>query len=234
VTVTGGGSRDTVVANARNGALASRREAVAAGATAVELSEGDLELQAGDAMAAQARSTEAVARLMAAAQRWTAAERAARDRGAAATKVEPVSAPLSTPPSAAANPAPTAVTPAPRDPPPAAKPTAAESRAEIDRVLAAYESAIESGDLARIRRAYPGLTPQQQSSWEGFFRSARNFRATFATTRFEPADDAAEILIEALYEYDNRSTSRPERHTIQLRMTVRRNDDGAWRLTAVH
>ena len=225
-------ARDTLVTAFRTNALEARRLAVSAGATALELSEGDLELQAADAMAAGGRPSDAIARLSAASQRWTSAERVARDRAAAvdARRAEPVSAPLAAaptvlqpPPAAAAGT--TVTTPRPV--------TAAESREEIDRVIQAYELAIESGDIARIRRAYPGMTAPQQANWEAFFRSARDFRATFTTTRFEPADDRAVVSVDAVYEYDNRSTSREDRNELKLQFTVARDASGGWRLTAV-
>jgi hypothetical protein len=223
---------DTILASMRAAALSTRRDAVAAGATSVELSEGDLELQAADGLTARSRPTDAISRLSAASQRWRAAEQAARDRAVAADarRAEPVSAPLPTPPAVVSQPVstpPAAVSAAPR---PA---TASESRAEIDRVIKAYEEAIESEDIARIRRAYPGMTAPQQANWEAFFRAARNLRATFTTTSFDPAEDRAIVAIDAIYEYDNRSTSRAERNALQLRMTVTRDEAGAWRLTAV-
>ncbi len=230
-------SRDTLVAALRGSALEARRHAVSAGATAVELSEGDLELQAADAMTAQSRTADAINRLTAATQRWAVAERAARDRQVAADarRAEPVSAPLpntpTVPPASVAAPTTSSAVANVTAAPPA--PTAAESRPAIDRVIEDYRTAIESMDVARVRRIYPAMTPQRQASWEAFFRSARNFRATFTTTRFEPADDRASLDVAAVYEYENRSTSRTERNDLTLHFTIIRDPAGAWRLSEV-
>ncbi len=227
--------RDSVVGILRASALSARRQAVAAGATAVDLSEGDLELQAADAMASRSRSADAATRLTAASQRWTAAERAARDRVApttARTTDAGSAAPLSAP-AAAAPSLPPAATPSETRAAPPRPATATESRPAIERVITAYELAIESGDLSQIRRAYPGLTAAQQANWEAFYRAARNLRTTFTITVFDPADDRATVSVDALYEYNNRSTSRAEKNALQLHLTIVRDDTGVWRLTTV-
>ena len=99
-------------------------------------------------------------------------------------------------------------------------------------MIVAYARAIQSGDVAEIRRAYPGLTSSQQQGWDGFFRSVRNFRATLVMDQLAVTGSSATAAVSALYEYDNRTTGRADRQQLRLQATLNR-EPGGWRLVSV-
>jgi hypothetical protein len=152
---------------------------------------------------------------------WAEGERAARDR-AAAPPERPAPPPVRVP----------VVTPPPVSQPETAAKPPADARPEIEQVVAAYARAIESGSVAEIRRAYPGLTASQQQGWDGFFRTVRNFKATLVIDQVSVTGATASAGINATYVYDNRSTGRADRQQLRLQATLSR-ESGGWRLDSI-
>jgi hypothetical protein len=99
-------------------------------------------------------------------------------------------------------------------------------------VIDAYARAIESGSVAEIRRAYPGLTTAQQQQWEGFFRSVRNFKPRLVIDQLSVNGTTAEARINAVYAYESRSSGQADRQSVALQATLSR-DAGGWRLASI-
>ena len=130
-----------------------------------------------------------------------------------------------------AAPRPAPVTPssqsAPETPPSPSPPTPTDVAPVID----SYARAIESRDVSAIRRAYPGLTSDQQRGFEQFFESARKINVTFRVTSVEGTASAAEVRVSGRYEYES-SSGRAERQPVSFAATLRR-DGAGWRMVGL-
>jgi hypothetical protein len=196
----------------------ARRSASEQGATQADLAAGDSALGAADRAIAEGRTADAIAHLTEASSLWNDGARAARARAAAAVAAA-VPPPVTTPPPV------TRSETLPRPP--------ADPRPDIERVIAAYATAIQSRNVADIRRAYPGLTSQQQQQWDGFYRIARNFRATLRIENLSVTGATAAAAIGAVYEFENSSNGRAERQALRLQAQLARGADGGWRIESI-
>ncbi|MGH7530101.1 MAG: protein kinase domain-containing protein [Gemmatimonadales bacterium] len=115
--------------------------------------------------------------------------------------------------------------------PPAAAP-AVDPRAAIEGVIAAYGQALESRDMAQVRRAYPGLTPAQEQAWQELFRSVRRLTARLTVTTVTVSGSTADAAVSGVYEYENATTGRPERRPAAFRATLSL-DSAGWRITSI-
>ena len=156
------------------------------------------------------------------------APRASRSEPAAVATA-PVSPPatLPAPIASTAPPPPPAVVSAPV---PTPAPSAANATAEVTSVVARYARAIESHDLAEVRRAYPGISPAQLRGFEQFFEAARSIRATFSVSRVEVADRLAEAQVTGAYDYE--ANGKRQHQPVSFRATLRR-EAGGWQLVSV-
>ena len=195
----------------RASAQVARSQALSAGASPTSLTPGDSVFRAAESLTAQGRVSDAVARFSTATALWAMAEQTARARAAAESAPQRGEAP-------------------PAAPPPAARP--ANDRPLIERVIADYAHAIESQDVAALRRAYPGLTAAQERAWQQFFRSVRNLRASLAVAQLDVAGDTAEATLSGIYEYENASTGQAVRTPVTSRAMLTRNG-GGWRLSSI-
>jgi serine/threonine-protein kinase len=114
-------------------------------------------------------------------------------------------------------------------PAPVTPPTAVDPRPEIERVLEQYRRAIETEDIEQLKRAYPGMTGEQERAWEQFFGNATDFRAALNILDLSVDGASGRARVEATYEY---RTTRQETQTFVFTAELRRGADG-WRLTAV-
>ena len=202
---------DSLVRSLRARALGAMSRAIEAGATPVELAKGDTAFKGAESLAAQRRGSEAMVQLATAASLWAEAEQTARSR---AKRDTPQARP-------AEQPAAPAATPVPIDP-----------RPDIQRAIDDYARALETRDVERVRRAYPGLTTAQQQSWKGFFESVRNLKAGLTVTGVTFAGVTAEAIVSGVYEYDNASNGRTERRPVTFRALLVVDSTG-WRLTTI-
>ena len=202
---------DSVLRSLRARALTAMSRAIEAGATPAELARGDTAFKGAESLAGQSRLPEAMVQLATAASFWADAERQSRTRAAKDTQAR----------RAAEQPAAPAVTPAPVDP-----------RPDIQKVIDDYARALESRDVAQVRRAYPGLTSGQQQSWQDFFQSVRNLKASLSVTAVRLSGLTAEAIVSGIYEYDNARTGGAERRPVTFRALLG-VDSGGWRLTTI-
>jgi hypothetical protein len=188
--------------------------AIEAGATPADLARGDTVFKGAESLAADSRLPEAMVQFATAASFWADAERQSRARAARDSQARRAAEQPAAPPAPA-------VTPGPVDP-----------RPDIQKVIDDYARALESRDVGQVRRAYPGLTPAQQQSWQDFFQSTRNIKAGLTVTAVHLSGLTAETIVSGVYEYDNASTGRAERRPVTFR-AVLVVDSGGWRLSTI-
>jgi eukaryotic-like serine/threonine-protein kinase len=152
------------------------------------------------------------------------------------TRPEP--APLAPARQTTPTPPPRAITPAPGPvrresivAPPAA-PAPQGPRPAIEAVAAELARALESRNLAEVRRVYPNMTVQQAQEWGGFFMGARNLRVTLRVTSLDVRDDQLEAGFEGSYDYEDMSTGRGVQRPVTYRGSFVR-DGAGWRLTSL-
>ena len=225
-------------------ALDGRSRAVTAGATADQLRSGDTQNTSGETLLGRGRTLDAADAFNRAAASWMTAERTARDQAAARTVAETSSplatgAPATPPAGRVAEQQPIVV---PVAPPPSLSPNAqgssaasprapANPRPEIESVIGAYARAIESRNIAELRRIYPTMSADQRRAFEDFFRSTRSLRAALAVTDLQVDGATAEARLAGTYEYIT-TAGTTERQPVSFRATLQ-NDAGAWKLVAV-
>jgi eukaryotic-like serine/threonine-protein kinase len=127
-------------------------------------------------------------------------------------------------------PAPTpAPAPAPAPAPPPAPPS--PRVADVAATVQAYARAIESRELAAVRRVYPGLSAGQASGFERLFESARRINVTFRTTGIEGSGNTAEARIVGTFEYVN-VDGKTERQPVSFAASFR-HDGSDWRMVSL-
>ncbi|HEX2722139.1 MAG TPA: protein kinase [Gemmatimonadaceae bacterium] len=123
------------------------------------------------------------------------------------------------------------VRPQPAPPPDPTPPKVENAASEIAGVVAAYARAIESRDIAAVRRAYPGLTAEQARGFEQFFESTRSINVTFRVVGLETSGNSADARLVGTYEYTT-TGSRTEKQPVSFAATLR-SDGSSWRLVSV-
>lgn len=101
----------------------------------------------------------------------------------------------------------------------------------ISQAVASYARAIESRDVASVRRLYPGITTQQQDNFQQFFDATQSLRVTFRISQLTLAGDAADVRVTGTYEYRT-ARGRTELQPVSFSASLRRSSDG-WRLLSV-
>ena len=224
-------------------ALTSRARAVAAGASESQLRSGDSHNDVAETRLTQDRVADAIAAFGRAAAAWTAAERsavqAARDRAEATAATAALQAAPQT--TASAPPAGTAPGPTPAVQEPVVQqqpaqvatppPPPVDHAADIGAVVATYAQALESRDIARLQRAYPGMTTAQRRAFEDFFRGTRSLAVSLAVSSLQIDGAAAQAHLTGTYEFVT-SDGSTERRPASFQ-AVLRHEQGSWRLTSV-
>jgi len=221
--------------SAQVAALQARRNARDAGATVEQLREGDTHEQRGEQALRRNQYADANAHFTAASTSWDVAARVARLAASAASNSASVSAVTRDTPKPMSTPATTQQAPAPT-PVPAAQPqTAARPPAnpavEINAVIADYARAIESRDIAELKRTYPGITRQQQQAFTDFFASIRSLQATLNVTSLDVDGATADAKLGGTYEFVN-SGGRTQRQVVSFQAQLRRDATG-WKLISI-
>ena len=197
--------QDTLVRSLRARALAAMSRALEAGATPSDLARGDSVFKGAESLAARGQASDAMVQLATAASLWAEAERVSRSRP-----------PVGIPPAA---------------PPPVTHPPA-DPRVEIKALIGEYARALESRDLAEIRRVYPGLTSAEQAAFAQFLESVSDLKAGLTIDRLIIAGSSADALVSGVYEYRDTRTGRGRRDTTSFRATLVQDSTG-WHLTAI-
>jgi hypothetical protein len=116
-------------------------------------------------------------------------------------------------------------------PAPASVPTADDPRRDIESVLRQYGEALESHDVARVKRAYPGITATQMEGLTAFYSAGGRFATTWTFEDLLVTGDAATARIVGTNQVSvprTRATQEP----VDLRVRLERQS-GIWRLIRV-
>ena len=203
---------DSVVRDLRANARAARERAVTAGATATDLAPGDAERRAAEQVVGANRQPDVIAHLSQAIALWAGAERTAVARAQQAAAPPPGTQPA----------------PITTAPPPA--PVPENPRPLIESAIQGYARALESRDVQQVRRAYPGLTPQQAQVWRDFFGMVTDLKVDLAIKQLQITGDVAEAQVEGFSQYVQ--GRRPQRQPVAFHATLDRAS-GAWRIAAI-
>jgi hypothetical protein len=109
------------------------------------------------------------------------------------------------------------------------EPTAAEIETVIDARLESYRRAIESADVAAVRRAFPGMPASQENNWRGFFRLAEDLQVTFTVINRGTGASRATVRVRARYRY---RADGPQDQTSEFTATFERVGQD-WRLIGI-
>jgi serine/threonine-protein kinase len=116
-------------------------------------------------------------------------------------------------------------------PPSAASANSAETSAEINAVVDAYARAIESRDVAELRRVYGSITADQASAFGEFFKSTRTLRAALAAKSVRVDGTRATAHITGTYEITT-TAGRTQTQAVAFDAELRR-ESGGWKLVAI-
>ncbi len=206
--------RRAELAALRTNARVARERAVTAGATPADLAPGDAERRAAEQVVGRDRVPDVIAHLGAAMGLWAGAEQTARTRAQQASAPAPVTQPA----------------PVTTAPPPAPPPVAENPRPLIEAAIQGYARALESSDVQQVRRAYPGLTPQQAQQWRDFFGMVTDLKVDLAIKQMQITGDVAEAQVEGVSQYTQ--SRRPQRQPVSFHATLDRSS-GAWRIASI-
>ncbi len=109
------------------------------------------------------------------------------------------------------------------------QPDPALDRLEIEAALDRYATALESRDLDQLRRAYPGLTQQQENAWRAFFDNVESLSVTLDIKSIDISGDAASVAVDAVQDF---RAGRQESESSSFRATLERAATG-WRITQI-
>jgi hypothetical protein len=119
-------------------------------------------------------------------------------------------------------------------PTPAPQPSAAASNpaADIAGVVAAYARALESRDVATVRRAYPALSAEQAKGWDQFFSTVKSLHVVLSASGLDISGASAGAKITGTYEYVG-DGGKPQQQPVSFQASFRR-EGGVWQLVAIH
>jgi hypothetical protein len=154
-------------------------------------------------------------------------ERAARPAPGESASRAQATLPVTPPVSAAPPPvSPPVSQPAPRSVTPAPDPAV-----EIGALVDAYARAIQSRDLATLRRLYPAMTAEQQQGFRDFFSYTRSLKASLDVESLRVDGLSAEARLAGLYEFVT-TAGREQRQPVSFQVTLRR-ESGGWRFASM-
>jgi hypothetical protein len=109
--------------------------------------------------------------------------------------------------------------------------TAANASAEIAGVIEAYARAIESRDIAELRRVYAAISTDQVRAFSDFFTSTRTLRATLSVKSLQVDGANATARVAGTYEFTT-TAGRTQEQPVSFQAELHR-DGATWRLVTV-
>jgi serine/threonine protein kinase len=103
--------------------------------------------------------------------------------------------------------------------------------AEISSVIDAYARAIESRDVAELRRVYPAITADQSAAFGDFFKSTRTLRASLVVKSSRVDGNRGTARVAGTYEFTT-TAGRNQQQQVTFDADLRR-EGGIWKLVAV-
>ena len=102
-----------------------------------------------------------------------------------------------------------------------------DTRTVLDGLIEAYASALESGDIDRIRAAYPGLTAEQSRDLQAALSGMRNLEAVLSIGEVVEQGTTATARVGGTYRFVNASNGREEVVPIDFTAVFERRG-GSW------
>ena len=99
-------------------------------------------------------------------------------------------------------------------------------------MIASYARALESRDVATVRRAYPGITPAQAKGWEQFFPTLRSLRVTLTVSGLDVNGSSADAKVVGTYDYVT-DAGKSVQQPVSFQASFRR-EGGTWQLVSIH
>jgi len=132
----------------------------------------------------------------------------------------PTAPPVQTPPSAVQ-------TQPPAQPAPNPAPAAASADSLVRDVLSRYESALEARSMEALKRIWPSLAGNQQSSIRTEFEQARSIEVDIVNPQISVSGASATVTFVRRYEFQPKDGT-PLRADTPATMTLRRTELGSW------
>jgi hypothetical protein len=101
----------------------------------------------------------------------------------------------------------------------------------VRHAISAYVSAVESGDLVRLKATYQALPDEQAAHWQTFFANVRHIKGSYQVISVQPdtGDDVTTTVKGRLsYTIQGQVQSTPWNFTAHLQ-----REDGAWHIVAI-
>jgi hypothetical protein len=102
---------------------------------------------------------------------------------------------------------------------------------QVNTVINAYARALESLDVAELRRVYPSMSGEQRRAFEDFFRSIRSLKASLGVNGLQVDGATAEAQVAGSFVYVTTSGG-DEHRKVSFGATLRRVQ-GVWTLANV-
>jgi serine/threonine-protein kinase len=223
---------DTLV-SVRAAALTHRALTESQGVPESLLAIGDSLATVADSLAEEGRFSQAIIAFSTARSSWSDAEEAFRLREAQEEQARQLAARRRATPSRRSAPTTRKATPTPpRSTQTVRSGLGSQDRARIQSIVEQLSQAVSSQDVEQIRQVFPGLSRQEQQSWERFFRNARNLKLTLAVQRLDGRGDSAQADLSGTFIYEQRSSGRRREAPARFLTTfVRRS--GTWGLVSI-
>jgi len=114
--------------------------------------------------------------------------------------------------------------------PPSVQPS--DARQAIDVLLEDLSRALSSQRISNLRVLYPGITPEERSSWEKFFHNWNHITAKFTVEDFKAEGVTANGNVRAMLQYVPASGGAPRVDRRRFAMRFEKKEVG-WRLAGV-
>lgn len=225
--------RDTVI-SLRAAALVQRAEAESLGVPVSLLGPGDSLASHADSLAAEGRFSQAVVTISSATARWRDAVRTFRQQQAEQARARELAARRRSPRTRRPATAPQRPPPKPQRPPetPSEPVLTTTDRAAVDFRVQRLAQALSSREIERLRMAYPGLTSQEEQSWNRFFETARNVDVALSASNLALHGDLIRASVAGTLRYDERDSGRRREVPARFAATFARRS-GSWILTSI-
>jgi serine/threonine-protein kinase len=142
--------------------------------------------------------------------------------------VTPAPAPAPSPAPAPAPPPP-APAPVPPPPPPAAAPV--DDRAGVTSAIQAYARALDQGDLAQVRRVFPGIPVEQRQGLDAFWKAGGTMRTRWTVSDIVITGDTATARVEGTNAVTT-PRERPSEQRVSWRARLERQGT-EWRIISL-
>jgi len=112
------------------------------------------------------------------------------------------------------------------------EPPPIDTRTAIDELIANYARALESRDIAQVRRAYSNISAEQADGLANAFQFMEELQADLRVVSVDETGDVATAEVTGTWTFNNTASRRREELPQVMRATFERGPSG-WRLVLV-